>query len=81
VPLRQVISDESVLRYNGMIDGIFELLSDAREQLIAVTGAISAQQQFWLAEANLNSAVLGKPVGSSGEMAAPVMAKSEGGGH
>jgi outer membrane protein TolC len=81
VPLRQAISDESVLRYNGMIDGIFELLTDAREQLIAVTGAINAQQQFWLAEANLNSAVLGKPAGSGGEMAAPTMGKSEGKGH
>jgi outer membrane protein TolC len=80
VPLRQLISDESVLRYNGMIDGIFELLSDAREQLVAVTASINAQQQFWLAEARLQSTVLGKPAGGGG-MAAPAMSKAEGGGH
>jgi outer membrane protein TolC len=81
VPLRQLINDESLLRYNGMIDGIFELLTDAREQLMAVTATINAQQQFWLAEANLNSTILGKPAGSGGEMAAQTMGKSEGKGH
>jgi outer membrane protein TolC len=81
VPLRQLINDESVLRYNGMIDGIFELLTDAREQLMAVTATINAQQQFWLAEANLSSTVLGKPAGSGGEIAAPMMGKSEAKGH
>jgi outer membrane protein TolC len=81
VPLRQLINDESVLRYNGMIDGIFELLTDAREQLMAVTAIINAQHQFWLAEANLSSTVLGKPAVSSGEMATPLVGKSEGKGH
>jgi outer membrane protein TolC len=81
VPLRQLINDESVLRYNGMIDGIFELLTDAREQLVAVTATINAQQQFWLAEANLNSTMLGKPAGAGSDMAATMMGKSEGKGH
>jgi hypothetical protein len=48
---------------------------------MAVTATINAQQQFWLAEANLNSTVLGKPTASGGEMAAPMMGKSEGKGH
>jgi outer membrane protein TolC len=81
VPLRQLIADESVLRYNGMIAGIFELLTDAREQLLAVTAAINAQQQFWLAEANLQSTVLGKPVSSEIGMAPPAISKAEGKGH
>lgn len=80
VPLRQLISDESVLRYNGMIDGIFELLSDARAQLQAVSASINAQQQFWLAQADLQSTMLGKPAGG-GAMAAPAMGKTEGAGH
>jgi hypothetical protein len=30
VPLRKVISEENVLRYNGMLIGVFELLADTR---------------------------------------------------
>ena len=33
VPLRKRISDENLLRYNGMLIGVFELLADAREQV------------------------------------------------
>ena len=31
VPLRRRIADENVLRYNGMLIGVFELLADARD--------------------------------------------------
>ena len=79
VPLRKTISEENLLAYNGMIIGVFELLADSREQMAAVTAAIAAQQQFWLADAALASTVLGKPVGVG--MAAPKAAKAEGGGH
>ena len=33
VPLRKRISEENVLRYNGMLISVFELLADAREQV------------------------------------------------
>jgi outer membrane protein TolC len=33
VPLKQRISDENLLRYNGMLIGVFELLADARSQI------------------------------------------------
>ena len=36
VPLRKRISDENVLRYNGMLISVFELLTDARQQIAAV---------------------------------------------
>ncbi len=62
VPLRKLIADENVLRYNGMIIGVFELLADSRDQIASVIAAINAQQQFWLADAALQSAILGKPV-------------------
>ncbi|GAB2464036.1 TolC family protein [Comamonas humi] len=61
VPLRQVISEENQLLYNGMFISVFELLADAREQVRAVTAAIEAQQQFWLADAALQAAVIGRP--------------------
>ena len=62
VPLRKLIADENVLRYNGMIIGVFELLADSRDQIASVIAAITAQQQFWLADAALQSSIMGKPM-------------------
>ncbi|TRZ91988.1 MAG: TolC family protein [Rhodocyclaceae bacterium] len=61
VPLRKLISEENGLRYNGMIIGVFELLADTRDQIGTVMAAISAQQQFWLADAALQATLIGKP--------------------
>jgi hypothetical protein len=36
VPLRQRIAEENLLRYNGMLIGVFELLADARAQIASV---------------------------------------------
>ena len=33
IPLRKRISDENLLRYNGMLISVFELLADARQQI------------------------------------------------
>ena len=62
VPLRKLIADENVLRYNGMIIGVFELLADSRDQIASVIAAINAQQQFWMAEAALQASIMGKPM-------------------
>jgi outer membrane protein TolC len=61
VPLGQRISEENVLRYNGMLIGVFELLADARTQIASVNGAIVALRDFWLAQADLDMALIGKP--------------------
>lgn len=61
VPLRKMISEENVLRYNGMLIGVFELLADARDQIHSVMAAIAAEQQFWLADAALQASIIGKP--------------------
>ena len=61
VPLRRTIAEENVLRYNGMLIGVFELLADAREQVASVVQAIEAQRDFWLADAALESALIGQP--------------------
>ena len=63
VPLRKVIADENLLRYNGMLIGVFELLADAREQIGSVVQAIEAQRDFWLADAALQGALIGTPMG------------------
>ncbi len=62
VPLRKLIAEENVLRYNGMLVGVFELLADSRDQISSVISAINAQQQFWLADAALQSSIMGKPM-------------------
>jgi len=59
VPLRKTIAEENVLRYNGMLIGVFELLADAREQIASVVQAIEAQRDFWLADAALQAALIG----------------------
>jgi outer membrane protein TolC len=57
VPLRRKISEENLLRYNGMLIGVFELIADAREQVASVSASIEALRDFWLAEAELQQAV------------------------
>jgi len=57
VPLRRKISEENLLRYNGMLIGVFELIADAREQVASVAASIDALRDFWLAEADLQLAV------------------------
>jgi len=60
VPLRKRIADENVLRYNGMLMSVFELLADAREQVLAVNSSIEAVKNFWIAETELRHALGGK---------------------
>ncbi len=61
VPLGQRIAEENLLRYNGMLIGVFELLADARTQIAGVNGAILALRDFWIAQADLDMALIGKP--------------------
>ena len=80
VPLRQRIAEENVLRYNGMLIGVFELLADARTQIASVNGAIQALRDFWIAQADLDMALIGKP--SLAAAAGPAMAaEAAGAGH
>jgi len=77
VPLRQRIAEENMLRYNGMLIGVFELLADARVQIASVNSAIEALRDFWIAQADLDMALIGKP--SLAAMAGPAMAAEPGG--
>ncbi len=67
VPLRKRISDEQMLRYNGMLISVFELLADARDQVMSVNAAIEAQRDFWIADSALQAAM----TGSASAMPAP----------
>ncbi len=79
VPLRKTMAEENLLRYNGMLIGVFELLADTRDQISSVVTAINAYQQFWLADAALSASMTGKP--TSVMMAAPAASGVEKAGH
>ena len=80
VPLRQRIAEENQLRYNGMLIGVFELLADARSQVASVNASIDALRAFWIAQADLDMALIGKP--SLTAAAGPAMAaEAAGAGH
>lgn len=68
VPLRKRIAEENLLRYNGMLIGVFELLADTREQLASLQAAIDAQRDHWLAESALQAALAGKSAGGGSRM-------------
>jgi len=53
LPLRRFISDEVLLRYNGMLLSTWDLLGEIRAQSLAVNQALDAQRDFWLADADL----------------------------
>ncbi len=57
VPLQQRISNETLLRYNGMLASVWDLLAQARTSTSAVARAIEAQRDFWLAETDLQLAL------------------------
>ena len=76
VPLKKRISEENQLRYNGMLIGVFELLADARSQITSVNGYIEALRDFWLAQADLDMALIGKPVGTPSMSAMPAASMS-----
>ncbi|GAB3378800.1 TolC family protein [Massilia agri] len=59
VPQQKRISEETLLRYNGMLMSVFELLADARAQITGVNTAIEAQRDFWIAETELQAAING----------------------
>ncbi len=59
VPLRKKMSDEMLLRYNGMLASVFELLADARAQIASVNAAIDTQRDFWIADSELQFAIHG----------------------
>ena len=61
VPLRKRIAEENLLRYNGMLLGVFELLADARAQIASVNNAIVALRDFWVARSDLDMALIGRP--------------------
>jgi len=82
LPLRSKIEAESLLTYNGMITSTFELLADIRAKINTNLQSVQAKQEFWIADADLTTAIYGGG-GSSGssEGGEMTVAASGGGGH
>jgi outer membrane protein TolC len=83
VPLRKRISEENLLRYNGMLIGVFELLADSRDQVSSVTGYVEALRDYWIAETNLQTALTGRSPGAGSAVKSSKSAASaeSAGGH
>jgi len=79
VPLRKFIVDETQLRYNGMLSSVWELLAESRNHIAAVTNAITAQRDFWIADTDLRTALTGTSPGAIAAMGAGASAPAAGG--
>jgi hypothetical protein len=51
--VREFITEETVLRYNGMLKSVWDLLGESSNQSQAVVASIEAQRDFWIAETDL----------------------------
>lgn len=60
VPLRKFILDQNMLRYNGMLVSTFELLADAREHIASTNTYIETLRDFWIADTDLQTALMVK---------------------
>lgn len=78
VPLRNIIKQEVLLEYSGMISSTFELLADTRAATNAMLVSVNAKQNFWLAEVDLRSAIHGGYGGGAGEGGGVSLADSGG---
>ncbi|MDZ7920903.1 TolC family protein [Rhodoferax sp.] len=66
LPVRQFIHDELVLRYNGMLTSLFDVLADSQALTMAKSAHVAAQRDFWLAHANLQALLAGAPLDAIG---------------
>ena len=63
LPLRRKVNEEMVLRYNGMLASVWELLAETRASMLAVNAGIEAQRDFWLADTDLQLVLTGSSPG------------------
>jgi outer membrane protein TolC len=67
LPLRKIISDEMMLRYGAMQVDVFPLLTEARQRIAANAAAVEAQRNFWLANTDLSTAIIGGGAGTNNQ--------------
>ncbi len=62
--VREFITEETILHYNGMLKSVWDLLGEVSSQSQAVASAIEAQRDFWIAETDLQWVLQGGAPGS-----------------
>lgn len=82
IPLRERLTKEHMLEYNGMLISVFDLLADVRAATQTEMDHINATRDFWLADTALQQAMTGAGMDgglmpSGGASAGP----AESGGH
>ena len=74
IPLRKIITEEMQLRFSSMQVDIFALLTEARQRLASLRGAIDARQRFFLAQSDLQTAVNGGATPAAGDNSTTIAA-------
>ena len=72
LPLQTALEQETLLRYNGMLQSTWELLEASRERLAATAAAAQARRDFWTAQLDWQLLLAGgayQPPGDSATMA------------
>ncbi len=67
VPLRNIITEESQLRFSAMQIDVFALLQEARQRIAILRATIEAKRAFWQASNDLTAAILGGGTGGASE--------------
>jgi len=76
VPLRRKILAQTQLFYNGMLEGVYDLLDSYRENVRSGQSVIDAVREYWIAHAELGRSVGGRlPAPGSTEPASSPDAK------
>jgi cobalt-zinc-cadmium efflux system outer membrane protein len=73
LPLRQQILDGTLLEYNAMSTGLFQLLQAKREQIAAAQAYVQLLQEYWMARATAEQLLAGRlPPRSAVRTASPI---------
>jgi outer membrane protein TolC len=67
VPAQHTVLEQTLLQYNAMQVGVFELLAARRAELEIQLAAIDAQAEYWAAQAALDALLAGKLVDDDAE--------------
>jgi outer membrane protein TolC len=79
LPLRNLIDEQALLEYSGMLIDISDLLTTERDSILSNIAATEAKRDFFLASVDFQMAIIGGLGGGGGEGEAATMAAAEGG--
>jgi outer membrane protein TolC len=81
LPLRERVSQEQLLMFNGMLISVFDLLADLRASMKVESSYVDAIKDFWIADTDFQQALTGSGMSGMNFEAASQMPAAEGGGH